>query len=157
MSYLADPIPATLKTKRRAAISRARRTPRVLVVEDGTRLSEAIAELCDYLRVGVETVAGHSLSLALRHHRPMAILAEMDGASHDGCYVMMRVAEYDRTLPLMLLTGTSPALIGAAEAVEELWALSAVARHAVLPEIGEIVAFLFRAGQSGGCLGLLPM
>ncbi|MGH7044700.1 MAG: hypothetical protein ACREFY_21555 [Acetobacteraceae bacterium] len=129
----------------------------VLVVEDGTRLSEAISGLCEFLRVDVETIGGEgNLDRILRDRRPMAVLAGMDGKLQDGGYVMMRIAEHDRTLPLMLLTGRSPALAGAAEAIEELCGLSAVARHPVLPETGEIVEFLFRAGQSGSCLGLMP-
>ena len=157
MSSLAEPVHVASLSRPRGTAALPRRAPLVLVVEDGTRLSEAIHELCDFLHIGVETVGGEiDLARTLRDRRPMAVLAEMDGTSQDGGYVMMRIAEHDRSLPLMLLTGPSPALVGAAEAIEELCGLSAVARHPVLPEIGEIVEFLFRAGQSGLCLGLMP-
>ena len=157
MNHLAEPLRISSASHPRAIASRPGRTPLVLVVEDGTRLSDAIHGLCEFLRIGVATVGGESdLARTLRNSRPMAVLAEMDGRSQDGGYVMMRIAEHDRTLPLMLLTGSNPALIGAAEAIEELCDLSAVARHLVLPEIGEVVEFLFRAGLSGSCLGLMP-
>ena len=157
MNDLAEPLRISSARRPRAIASRPRRAPLVLVVEDGTRLSEAIYGLCEFLHVGVVTVGEEDdLARTLRESRPMAVLAEMDGRSQDGGYVMMRIAEHDRTLPLMLLTGHAPALVGAAEAIEELCDLSAVARHPVLPEIGEIVEFLFRAGQSGSCLGLMP-
>ncbi len=157
MSSLAEPVRAVASPRATVIASRRSRAPLVLVIEDGTRLSEAIHELCDFLRIGVETIGGEvDLVRTLRDRRPMAVLAEMDGTSQDGGYVMMRIAEHDRTLPLMLLTGSGPALIGAAEAIEELCELSAVARHPVLPDLGDIVEFLFRAGQSGRCLGLMP-
>ncbi|HVB68262.1 MAG TPA: hypothetical protein VNE67_10460 [Acetobacteraceae bacterium] len=157
MNHLAEPLRIPSALRPRAVASRPCRTPLVLVVEDGVRLSEAIYGLCEFLHVGVATIGGEGdLARTLRDSRPMAVLAEMDGKSQDGGYVMMRIAEHDRTLPLMLLTGPDPALVGAAEAIEELCDLSAVARHLVLPTIGEVVEFLFRAGQSGSCLGLMP-
>ena len=158
MSSLAEPVRSVSTPWVRGTASHPRRAPLVLVVEDGTRLSEAIRELCDFLHIGVETIGGAAdLARILQDRRPMAVLAEMDAPSQDGGYVMMRIGEHDRSLPLMLLTGSSPVLVGAAEAIEELCGLSAVSRHPVLPEIGEIVEFLFRAGQSGLCLGLMPV
>lgn len=157
MNHLVEPVRLTSAPRRRAAASSPHRTPLVLVVEDGVRLSEAIQGLCEFLRVDVATIGGEDdLARTLRESRPMAVLAEMDGKSQDGGYVMMRIAEHDRALPLMLLTGADPSLIGAAEAIEELCDLSAVTRYPVLPAIGEVVEFLFRAGQSGSCLGLMP-
>lgn len=157
MSYLVEETRTASRPQTRDTPSRPQRAPVVLVVEDGTTLSEAIVGLCDFLRIAVETTGGEDdLVQVLRRRRPMAVLAEMDGRMQDGCYVMMRLAEYDRTLPLMLLTGPSPPLIGAAEAVEELCQLSDVTHRRVLPEIGEIVEFLFHAGRRGSCLGLVP-
>ena len=158
MTYLVQETCTVSGTRTRDTAPRSPRAPLLLVVEDGTRLSDALAGLCDFLRISVEAVgAEDDLAQELRRRRPMAVLTEMDGAVQDGCYVMMRIAEYDRALPVMLLTGTSPPLIGAAEAVQELCQLTEVSRCAVLPEIGEIVEFLFQAGRSGSCLGLVPI
>ncbi len=157
MSYLAEDIRAVPAPRLRENPARARRAPVLLVVEDGVKLSAALLGICEFLRISIETVGGSDdLDKALRRRRPMAVLAELDGRTQDGCYVMMRVADYDRSLPMMLLTTSSPSLIGAAEAVEGLCGLSSVTRRPVLPEVGEIVEFLFCAGRSGFCLGLLP-
>lgn len=133
------------------------RQPLVLIVEDGQRLTDAFRLLCECLEVAVERVSTHvDLRMALQQRRPMAVVAEMDGEAQDGCHVLMTVAAYDRSLPTLLITGNDGALLGAADAVEEIWGLSSVTKRPDLPGIGEMVNFLFLAGQKGRCLRLLP-
>lgn len=128
-----------------------RRQPSILVVEDGTGLGTAIRELCESLGIGVECPpSAEGFLRQLREQNPIAVLAELDGSEQDGCYVMMRVAEYDRSLPILLLTGADPALAGAAEAVEELWGLSAVQIRCSLPGAGELAEFLCCATRRDG-------
>jgi len=130
----------------------------VVVVEDQSQWSHAIEELCAFLGVRLARVLGEDdLAPVLRDRRPMAVLASMDGMGQDGCHVMKLVAAHDPELPVLMLTGGDPALAGAADAVEELWGLTSVAKHSIPPNAREMVEFLFRAGQRGRCLGLMPV
>lgn len=130
----------------------------VVVVEDDPLWSQGIEELCAFLEVRVASVSGEDdLASVLRDRRPMAVLANMDGAAQDGGHVMKLVAAHDPELPIMMLTGGDPSLAGAADAVEEVWALTSLVQRDAPPGPGEMVEFLFRAGQRGRCLGLLPV
>ncbi len=70
---------------------------------------------------------------------------------------MKLIAAYDPGLPIMMLTGGDAALAGAADAIEEVWGLTSVVTRDEPPSPGELVEFLFHAGQRGRCLGLLPI
>ena len=134
------------------------RVPLVVVIEDNSRLSDAFYVVCDCLDVTVQPLESSAdLSAALRQSRPMAVVSGLDMAHQDGCHVLKTVAAYDRNLPVMMLVGPDSALLGAIDAVEELWGLSSVTKSLDLPAIGQIVDFLFRAGQSGRCLRLMPV
>jgi DNA-binding NtrC family response regulator len=141
-----------------ANIELIRRHPLLLVVEDGDAIAAALQPICDFLDIAVERFPSeHDLAGALRDYHPMAVVAHLDCQGQDGCHVMMTVAKYDRSLPILLLTGDDPALAGAADAVEELWELEMVIKSARLPSIGAIVDFIFRAGRKGRCTRLLPV
>jgi hypothetical protein len=130
----------------------------VLVIEDGVRLSAAFRCVCDCLSVGVEQITSRDdLRVALRDVRPMAVVAEMDGAGQDGCHVLMTLAAYDADLPVLLVTGEDAAALGAIDAVEEIWRLSSVTKWPRLLGVGPVVDFLFRAGRKGNCLGLMSV
>jgi len=130
----------------------------VLVVEDGVCLSDAFLGVCDCLHVAVERMPTRAgLDAVLRNRRPMAVVAEVDGVGQDGCHVLMRIAAHDRHLPVLLITGDDPALIGAVDAVEEVWNLTSVTKWPQLQGVGGVVDFLFRAGHKGGCLRLISV
>ena len=93
----------------------------------------------------------------MRQRRPMAVVAEMDAAGQDGCHVLMTVAAHDRDLPVLLVIGDDPVLLGAIDAVEEIWQLSSVVKWPQLPGVGAVVDFLFRAGRKGGCMRLMSV
>lgn len=132
--------------------------PLVLIVEDGSEMFEELAVICDFLDFGIERVsADEALLSTLEVRRPMAIVAELDGARQDGCFVLMTVAEHDRALPVLMVTGKDPALAGAVDAVEEVWGLTGVVKSSALPKIGALVDFLFRAGRRSGATGLMPV
>src|ERR1700739_1672772 len=102
----------------------AQRHPVVLIVEDGDRTVAALQPICDFLEVAIEKVPSErDAAEALEDYNPMGVIAYMDCRCQDGCYIMMSVAQHDRTLPVLLITGNDPALAGAADAVEELWRL----------------------------------
>jgi len=134
------------------------RQPLVLIVEDGGSAVEALQPICDFLEVAIECVPSeHDLTKPLEDHKPMGVVAYMDCRGQDGCHIMMTVAQHDRGLPILLITGDDPVLAGAADAVEELWRLESVIKHAELPGVGAIVDFLFRAGRKGRCMRLLSV
>jgi hypothetical protein len=134
------------------------REPLVVVVEDGMRLSGAFQMICECLSVAVERIPSQDdLAPMLRARRPMAVVAEMDATGQDGCNVMMTIAAHDPSLPVLLITGHEPALLGAVDAVEELWQLSSVEKWPDVLGVGAIVDFLFRAGRKGHCMRLLSV
>jgi hypothetical protein len=139
------------------ATARARRLAVVAVVEDGMWISQELEAICEFLDIRVITVPGRDdLRTVLRDQTPMAVVCELDGAGQDGCHIMKTVASHDPSLPILLVTGDDPILIGAAEAVEEIWRLTEVTKPEALPGIAGLVDFLFHAGRKGGCLRLMP-
>ncbi|MDR3538609.1 MAG: hypothetical protein P4L71_19090 [Acetobacteraceae bacterium] len=140
------------------SIQRDNCNPLVLVVEGDADLFSEIALICDFLDLGVERVTGGDDLLAiLDDRRPMAVIAELDGPCQDGCFVLMTVAAHDRSLPVLMITGEEAALIGAVDAVQELWGLGMVIKVPVLPNVGGLVDFLFRAGRKTGVSRLMPV
>lgn len=134
-----------------------RREPLVLAVEDQIRFSPGLQTICEFLGIELEQVTSHrDLAPLLKAQRPMAVFCELDSPGQDGCHVMKIVAEHDRTLPVLVLTGDDPSLLGAAQAMEEILRLTGVVACRRLPAIGELVEFLFSAGRKGRCLSLMP-
>lgn len=134
------------------------RTSLVLVLEDGEKLSGALRALCAFLDIAVERLdSDEPLLPFLQRCRPMAVVAPMDAEGQDGANVLMTVAEYDRSLPVLLLSDGDPTLAGAADAVAELWGLTSVVQSVAWPRPGVIAEFLCRAGAQGQCLGMMPI
>jgi CheY-like chemotaxis protein len=132
--------------------------PVIVVVSDDPILATPLEVVCDFLSVSVEHVSSSDdLMAVLEAERPMAVITEVDCRDQDGFNVMMTVSRYDPDLPIMVLTGDDPVLIGASEAIEDVFGLTAVARSAKTPRIGVLVDFLFTASRKTGCLRLLPL
>jgi len=130
----------------------------VAIVSDNPRTIENLAPVCAFLELKIEIVsAGIDLGHVLREHRPMAVISDIDGEEQDGFHTMKMVARYSRDLPVMLLTGGDPVLMGAADAVQDLWGLTSVTRTSEFPMASQLVAFLFNAGRRAGCMRLLPI
>ncbi len=70
---------------------------------------------------------------------------------------MKVIARYSRDLPIMLLTDGDPMMMGAADAVQDLWGLTSVTRTSGFPVAGQLVGFLFSAGRRAGCMRLVPV
>lgn len=135
-----------------------RRNPLLLIVEDDEGITRVLQPVCDFLDVAVERLPSEmDLAAALRDYRPMGLVAHSDCRGQDGCHIMMTVAGYDRSLPMLLLTGDDPVLAGAAEAVEELWRLEEVMKWPRLLGMAAIIDFLFRAGRKGHCTRFVPV
>ena len=123
----------------------------VLVVRDGDRRNEFLDAICDFLDVGVEYMTGEEdLSRRLLSTRPMAIVADIEGETQDGYHVMKVVAENDRSLPIVLLGRDDPALLGAADAVREIWGLRRVEVVSDTAGIGPLVDFICQSVRDAG-------
>ncbi len=130
----------------------------VVVVSDTPSTIENLAPVCEFLALRMEVVStAADLIRALREYRPMAVIADVDGEEQDGFHALKVIARYSRDLPVMLLTGGDPVLMGAADAVQELWGLKSVTRTSGFPVAGQIVGFLFGAGRRAGCMRLVPV
>jgi CheY-like chemotaxis protein len=137
---------------------RATREPLILVIEDEYSIAGAFGGVCECLNVEVERLSTYDdLASVLRQRRPMAVVAEMDAPGQDGCNVLMTVSAHDRHLPVLLITTDDPALLGAIDAVEEIWQLTSVDKWPRLLGVGGVVDFLFRAGRKGGCMRLMSI
>jgi hypothetical protein len=135
-----------------------RRLALVLALEDGWAMSDAMRQICDFLKISVERInSNEDLLPFLQLCRPMAVIATMDAEGQDGCNVLMTVAQHDPSLPVLLMTGADPVAAGAADAVTELWGLTQVMQAASWPAPGTIVEFLCRAGLQGNCLSIMPV
>ena len=131
--------------------------PVVVVVSDSPAVASVLDSICDFLGFGIELLStGMDLAPFLRRLQPMAVVAELDGAGQDGCHVMMRVADHDPSMPILMLTGRDHGMAGAVDAIGDLWNLSSVTQSPDLPEIGNLVEFLFQAGRRGDCVRMMP-
>jgi two-component system nitrogen regulation response regulator GlnG len=129
----------------------------VLVVSDSPEVASVLDNICDFLGFGIELLSTEmDLAPFLERHQPMAVVAELNGAGQDGCHVMMRVADHDPGLPLLILSGHEPGMAGAIDAVEQIWSLTGIKQAPDLPDIGQLVEFLFQAGRRGNCVRMMP-
>jgi FixJ family two-component response regulator len=130
----------------------------VVIVSDDPATIENLMPVCDFLDLRTEVVsAGTDMAHVLGEHCPMAVITAVEGADQDGFHIMKQVARYNRELPILLLTGGDPVLMGAADAVQGLWGLTSVTQTSEFPMAGQLVAFLFNAGRRAGCMRLIPV
>jgi hypothetical protein len=130
----------------------------VAIVTDDEDTIEQLATVCRFLDLRVETVStGTELAHVLREHRPMAVITDVEGKNQDGFHTMKQIARYQRDLPILLLTGGDPVLMGAVDAVQEMCGLTSVTSTSEFPVAGQLVAFLFGAGRRAGCMRLVPI
>ena len=122
--------------------------PVLLTISYCNDLAHALSPLCAALDIGIALVRDPVwFPRLLAAQRPIAVLSGIESPSQDGCHVMMQVAAHDRSLPMLLVTGPDPALLGAAEAVRDVWGLTDVLLARQLPAPGPLAAFLCRAAH----------
>lgn len=122
----------------------------ILVIRDCKNNHDYLDVVCEFLDIGVEqATTADDLGQMLRQLRPMAVIADLESEVADGFHVMKLAAGYDRSLPILLLTANEPALLGAVDAVQEVWGLRRVAT-ATGGRIGELVDFICHAARSAG-------
>jgi CheY-like chemotaxis protein len=130
----------------------------VAIVSDDPATIEKLAPVCEFLDLRVEVVsAGTDLEQVLQAHRPIAVVTDVEGEAQDGFHTMKQVARYSRDLPILLLTDGDAALMGAADAVQTVWGLTAVTSTSEYPMAGQLVQFLFNAGRRAGNMRLIPV
>jgi CheY-like chemotaxis protein len=130
----------------------------VAVVSDNPETIDKLTPVCEFLELRMEVAStAADLHRVLRDHGPMAVISDIDGQDQDGFHTMKLVARHDRGLPIMLLTDGDPMLMGAADAVQDLWGLTSVTRTSGFPVAGQIVAFLFSSGRRADCMRLVPL
>jgi len=123
----------------------------VLVVRGPNKNSDYLESVCEFLDIDVlHATIEEDLRTMLTTLRPMAVIADLDGEAQDGFHVMKMAAEYDRSVPILLLTGYDPALLGAIDAVQEVWGLTRVATAATSAGIGALVDFICHAARDAG-------
>jgi DNA-binding NtrC family response regulator len=123
----------------------------VLIIRDDEKNSDFLNATCEFLDIGVEHAnSGDDLERLLRGLRPLAVIADLDGEVQDGFHVMKVTARYDRRLPVMLLGCNDPALLGAVDAIQEIWGLTRVALITSTAGIGAVVDFICHAARDAG-------
>ncbi len=147
-----DPVTARVKA------AETLRNPVIVVVEATPSLSLAIAEICDFLHVGIATAAEPRLVPdLLRDIQPIAILHEAASVDYTVYDLMMVVAGYDPGLPVMLVLPNDPQSRGALEAAQRLWELTEVAHQPARPGIRALIDFMFHAGRRFGQARFMPI
>jgi CheY-like chemotaxis protein len=130
----------------------------VAIVSDNPDTIEQLSPVCEFLDLKIEVVsAGADLEQVLQEHRPMAVVSDVEGESQDGFHTMKQVARYSHDLPILLLTAGDSVMMGAVDAVQSLWGLTAVTSTSAFPIAGQLVQFLFNAGRRAGCMRLIPI
>jgi ActR/RegA family two-component response regulator len=125
--------------------------PAVLVVRDHDKHNDSLESICEFLDIGVEYASSRDdLSQLLPGLRPMAVIADLEGEFQDGFHVMKMVAHCDRSLPVLLLTSNDPALLGAVDAVQEVFGMRRVATVTDASGIGALVDFICHAARDAG-------
>jgi hypothetical protein len=123
----------------------------VLVVSDEGQSNESLDLVCEFLDIDVVRAdGGDDLGPMLLRNRPMAVIANLDGEGQDGCHVMKTIAGYNRSLPILLFSSNEPALLGAVDAVREIWGLAHVSTVHGSGGIGALVDFICHASRDAG-------
>jgi hypothetical protein len=123
----------------------------VLVVGAAPRLTGLLRFLGGFLRLGISVVPEVAdLSRVLREQRPMAVMIEADIHTDEGCQLMKTVGHFDRSLPVLLVAGDDPTILGTLDAIEELWQLTAVRKIDHGSDVEAVMDFLSHAGRRHG-------
>jgi len=133
-------------------------TQRVIVLVGRDGVSPMLREMCAALLVELVAISSHhDLPFRLHHHRPMAVISEIDPLGIPSCAALRCIAAYNPNMPILLVAGDDPAVLGTIDAAEQLWSLSNLQRLAAAPAAGDLIGFLFQAGRHSRLGRLLPI
>jgi len=114
--------------------------------------------MCDALLIELVAInSHHDLPFRLHHHRPMAVISEIDPQGIASCAALRSIAAYNPEMPVLLVAGDDPNVLGTIDAAEQLWCLSNLHRVAAPPAPSDLIGFLFQAGRHSGLGRLIPM
>lgn len=129
---------------------RAGRQP-VLIVRDDGADNELLDAICEFLDLDVEHISiDDDFAPMINALRPVAVIADLVGETQDGYHIMKVTASYDRDLPILLLTGGDQTLLGAVDAVAEIWGLTRVEALSGGADATTLVDFLCDAARDTG-------
>ncbi|MBV9785555.1 MAG: hypothetical protein JO264_17245 [Acidisphaera sp.] len=129
---------------------------RIVVVDPSRRMSSVIKEFCRFLDLqSCLAETGDDLGLLLEEARPIALVCAVEPGGPDGFTILKRVAVYDATLPVLLVTREHDGL-RYFEMIEESWGLTSVLKTRDLPPPRMLMEFLSRAGLKSGRRRLIP-
>jgi hypothetical protein len=112
--------------------------------------------VCEFLNLDAEHVSiDNEIFPLLNAVRPVAVIADLIGKTQDGFHIMKLAAAYDRDLPVLLLTDGDPSLLGAVDAVREIWGLTRVATLTGDRDVGSLVDFLCHAARDTGAARMI--
>ena len=130
----------------------------VIVLAGAEGASIRLQRMCAALEIRtVVVVSHHDLPFRLHHTRPIAVISELDPQGLASCAALRTIASYDQDMPVLLVTGDDPLVLGTIDAAEELWQLSGLHRLATAPAPGDLIHFLYRAGRQSGFGRLMPL
>ena len=99
----------------------------VLVIDDMEDVGETVRRICRSLGVACEYMpSGESLPKILRYAKINAVIADIMMPDEDGYHVMKEIADYDRHLPILMMTGGEAYLLHTVEAMAEIYHLTRV-------------------------------
>ena len=130
--------------------------PSVLLVRGDDADNTLLGSVCEFLDLHVEHVSiDDEIMPMLMALRPAVIISDIVGEKQDGYHIMKVVADYDRDMPVLLLTDGDPALLGAIDAIQEIWGLSHVGTATDGGDIGSLVDFLCHAVRANGSFRMM--
>ena len=133
-------------------------TQRVVVLAGRDGVSSSLNAMCEALLIELIVIKSHhDLPFRLHHHRPMAVISEIDPQSIASCAALRSIAAYNPDMPILLVAGDDPTVLGTIDAAEQLWSLSSLRRLEAPPAPGDLISFLFEAGRHSGLGRLMPM
>jgi DNA-binding NtrC family response regulator len=133
-------------------------TQRVIVLAGSDGVSSTVRAMCDALLIELVAInSHHDLPFRLHHHRPMAVISEIDPQGIASCAALRSIAAYNPEMPVLLVAGDDPTVLGTIDAAEQLWCLSSLHRLAAPPAASDLIGFLFQAGRHSGLGRLIPL
>jgi hypothetical protein len=131
---------------------------RLFVLTNGVEASCALQAMTAGLGIQLVTVTSfHELPFRLHHHRPIAVVFELDPLSHACRSGLRSIAAYDPDMPVLLEVGSDPATLGAIDVAEQLWGLGSIYRLPGAPAPADLIGFVFQAERQRGIGHLMPL
>lgn len=133
--------------------------PLLAVVDASGGLAAWVETVCESMRLRLCIAPdATSLGVKLGDTQPIAVLcADLGGGGRPVGRLLKLVANYNRDMPVLLMTSDDPETLGSIDAAVELWPLTDVQRIAGPVPVAAVVAFLARAGRLSGALRMMAV